>query len=95
MKLITKDGKKLYPLCGWERCEHIIDTYYTSCLNDRDDAFFEDRLDDYERLDKKCDRVSYLYDVFEANVYDNIVYAPYPEYGELKNIITGYDVRHN
>lgn len=87
MAIITKNGIKLYPVGNWQKNQHKLYNYHDKMSikaheEDTDEAW--DTLYESEKL----------LDVFNTNVYDGIVYAPYKDYCKLKDIIGYYDLTH-
>ena len=84
----NKEGKKLYPVCSWERNQHKL-------YNASDRAriwWFES---DYsEEAMKECDEIDRLIEVFDNYIIDGIVYAVYEDYIKIKDYIAAYDARH-
>ena len=88
----TRDGTKLYPVCNWERNQHKIDVAYTKSLNRLYDA-----RETGEGIDKAEEQVARMEEArkwIDNVMQDGIVYAPYPIYRLLKDIIGAYDITH-
>lgn len=87
-----KDGRKLYPVCRWSANQHKVDAAYTKALIRRDTAYETGfGIDDAESHLKLMEQAREWID----NVgKDGIVYAPYPMYKVLKDIIGYYDLTH-
>lgn len=87
---IYKDsnGKKLYPVCGFQKNQHKFDYWYTKAMNkwyenpDDDDAW-EDR----ERKERWMECATCF-------VFDGLIYAPWELYNEMKEAIVCYDLCH-
>lgn len=90
MALITKNGKKLYPIGKFTTYQHVFYNY-----NDR----MYNKMYDEEHSEEACeayDESERLLDVFNTNPQDanGIVYVEYNDYKVMKDIIGGYAVRH-
>lgn len=84
----NKDGKKLYPVCNWERNQHKVynahDRAVVRCIEEGYSNESRDWLDKVERA----------MDVIDCNIYNGTVYATWEDGQILKDIICGYDARH-
>ena len=83
------EGKKMYPVCSWEKNQHKIynanDRVRVLCCENRP------LTDEEHRWIEKVDRAM---EVIDSHVYDGIVYATWEDGQILKDIIYGYNARH-
>lgn len=87
------DGKKLYPVCSWEKNQHKL---YNA--NDRAQLALYDAQDanDLDAMDKAYDeieRVQNALDVFDRFVIEGIVYATWEDGLVIKDIVWAYNAR--
>ena len=80
-----KTGKKLYPVCSWEKNQHKLYNAHDRIMN----AIHEGKADwdDLERLQKAMN-------IFESHVINGIVYATYEDGLLVKDYIWAYNARH-
>ena len=95
MKLrYDKDGKKMYPVCSWEKNQHKLynaNDRLWNALYDAQDAGDWDRVG---TLQERIGELQNALSVFDSYVYDGIVYAPYKVGMIIKNYIWAYNARH-
>ena len=91
-------GEKLYPVCSWEKNQHKMYNALDRAHNYATDLY-ENRNATSEQIDKAEDwihEVERLLEVFNSHVASNgLVYATYMDGKKIKNIIIGYDCRHD
>lgn len=80
-----KTGKKLYPVCSWEKNQHKLYNAYDRIMNAISEG--KGNFDELERVEKALS-------AFDAHVKDGIVYATYEDGLLIKNYVWGYDARH-
>ena len=80
-----KTGKKLYPVCSWEKNQHKLYNAHDRIMN----AIYEGKAD-YDALD----RIERAISAFDAYVIDGIVYATYEDGKLIKDYVWAYDLRH-
>ena len=80
-----KTGKKLYPVCSWEKNQHKLYNAHDRIMNAI--AIGEADWDVLERLEKAMG-------AFEAHVINGIVYATYEDSLLIKDYIWAYNARH-
>lgn len=80
-----KTGKKLYPVCSWEKNQHKLYNAHDRIMN----AIYEGKAD-YDALD----RIERAMSAFDAYVIDGIVYATYEDGKLIKDYVWAYDLRH-
>ena len=86
MKLYrNEEGKKLYPVCSWEKNQHKL---YNA--HDRIMLAIYDGKADWDDLD----RIEKAMGAFEAHVIGGMVYATYEDSQLIKDYIGAYDIRH-
>lgn len=86
MKLYkNKEGKKLYPVCSWEKNQHKL---YNA--HDRIIVAVYDGKADFEELEK----IQKAMDAFDSCVIDGMVYATYEDGLLIKDYIWAYNARH-
>lgn len=87
--VITRDGEKLYPVCGWEKNQHKMFNYNDKMYNYMVESDYGDaEVDAFEESER-------LLDVFNGGVRsDGLVYAVYGDYKKIKDIIGYYDMTH-
>ena len=87
-------GKKLYPVCSWEKNQHKL---YNA--NDRVwVAIYEDRERGGKNLDKlyeDLEKIQKAMEAFEAHVINGLVYATWDDGKLIKDYVLAYDVRHD
>ena len=83
----NKDGKKLYPVCSWERHQHKVYTAHDKMMVMMARAKDKPLTDDERRW---CNKVDVAYDSFDAHVREGIVYATWEEGCAIKDIIYGW-----
>lgn len=81
-------GKKLYPVCGFQRSQHKIFNAHDRAFTWVYDTEYRDEraLAELERVEKAMEWVHCI--------YDGLIYAPYDVYLIMKDIIAAYDARH-
>ncbi|AVM69729.1 hypothetical protein C3V36_11060 [Lachnospiraceae bacterium oral taxon 500] len=90
MKLYKdKQGRKLYPVCGWEKNQHKIYNAHDRAMNR---LYDEDYSEDAQ---KEVTRVERALEAFDRYVIQGIVYATYEESCLIKDIVGAYDIRHD
>lgn len=78
-------GKKLYPVCSWEKNQHKLYNAHDRLMN----AMYEGKVD-FDALE----RVEKAMSAFDAHVIDGIVYATYEDSLLIKDYVGAYDARH-
>lgn len=80
-----KTGKKLYPVCSWEKNQHKLYNAHDRIMN----AISEGKgdFDALERIEKAMS-------AFDAHVKDGIVYATYEDSLLIKDYVGAYNARH-
>ena len=86
MKLYrNKEGKKLYPVCSWEKNQHkLYNAHDRVCV-----AIYEGEAD-YDDLAK----VEEAMGAFERYVINGLVYATYEMGKIIKDYVWAYNARH-
>ena len=91
-------GKKLYPVCSWEKNQHKLYNALDRAHNAVSDLL-EDKQATTEQIDKADDwveEVERLIGIFDSHVAPNgVVYATWEDGQKIKNVIYGYDCRHD
>ena len=90
----NKDGKKMYPVCSWERNQHKIYNAHERAWNRRHEAYMNGTPEEIEEAKRQYDYVDIAYDAFDSCVRGGIVYATWEEGKVIKDLIAGYDFRH-
>ena len=86
MKLYrNEEGKKLYPVCSWEKNQHKL---YNA--HDRIMLAIYDGKADWDDLD----RIEKAMGAFEAHVIGGMVYATYEDSLLIKDYVWAYNARH-
>lgn len=88
MAQIYKDkqtGKKLYPVCGWERNQHKL---YNA--HDRISVAVLNGKAPYSELD----RIERAMSAFESHVINGLVYATWEDGQLIKSYVGAYNARH-
>ena len=80
-----KTGKKLYPVCSWEKNQHKLYNAHDRIMN----AIHEGKAD-YDALD----RIERAMSAFDAYVIDGIVYATWEDGRLIKDYVWAYNARH-
>jgi hypothetical protein len=95
MKLYRdKQGRKLYPVCNWEKNQHKLYNAHDRAYNRRWEA--EER-GDYDMADKanaEIETIEHLLDIFDSQVVNGIVFATWEDRNKIKDYTVAYDVRH-
>lgn len=96
MKIIIRDGKKLYPTARWETSAHKIEYFLEKCYVKLESWYFtgqEISRSEEEYLEK---RIKYLEDLVSRYnpEQDGFVYLPYSDYKEVREMIAKYDMKH-
>ena len=90
----NKDGKKMYPVCNWEKNQHKIYNAHERAWVRRNEAYMHGTSEELEEAQKAYDYAMIAYDAFDACVRDGIVYATWEDGRVIKDLIAGYDFRH-
>ena len=90
----NKEGKKMYPVCSWERNQHKIYNAHERAWNRRYQAYESGDPEEIEKAQKHYDYVEIAYDAIDCNIHDGIVYATWDVAKVIKDLIGGYDIRH-
>ena len=86
--LRTKDGKKLYAVCRWESNQHKIYNAYDRAMIRCYEEGTEEAFKHREKIETALKWIDNVKD-------DGLVYAPWEEYKLIKELIGGYDLRHD
>lgn len=80
----NKEGKKLYPVCSWERNQHkLYNAHDRAMLNLYEGGSYEE----VERIERAmC--------AFDAHVIGGIVYATWEDSNIIKDYVWAYNARH-
>ena len=81
----NKEGKKLYPVCSWEKNQHKLYNAHDRIML----AIYDGELEW-----DAADRIEKAMGAFEANVIGGIVYATYEDSLLIKDYIWAYNARH-
>lgn len=84
----NSEGKKMYPVCSWERCQHKIYTEHDRAVVR---VINENHSEESVEWSIKVDEAMALID---RNIIDGIVYATWEDGKILKEVLRGYDERH-
>ena len=88
----NSDGKKMYPVCSWERNQHKLynanDRIRVAIIEAREAG--EDTSDLYESLD----RLERAMDAFESHVIEGTVYATWADRNLIMEFVAAYNARH-
>lgn len=86
MKLYkNKEGKKMYPVCNWEKNQHKLYNAYDRIVVAVYDGKAE--CDELEKIQKALD-------AFNSFVVNGMVYATYEDGLLIKDYIWAYNARH-
>lgn len=86
----TKENKKMYPVGKWVIYQHVFYNYNDICYNEMYDK------DHTDESIEKFERSQEILEKWDSNPrHNNIVYAYYEDYKEMKDIIGAYAWRHN
>ena len=88
------EGKKLYPVCNWERNQHKIYNAYERAWVRQYEARNGGTDKELAEADKAYEYAMIAYNAFDACVMGGIVYATWEEGKVIKDLIAGYDFRH-
>ena len=80
----NKEGKKLYPVCSWEKNQHKLYNAHDRIMV----AYYENEAE-YEEVE----RVDEALAAFDRYVIDGIVYATWEEGQLIKDYIWAYNAR--
>lgn len=88
MKTYRDDkGRKLYPVCGFQKNQHKFDYWHTKALN----RWYDDHSDkNYDELEKT---ESWML-CATTYIFNGLIYAPWEHYNEMKEAIVAYDLNH-
>lgn len=90
-------GKKLYPVCSWEKNQHKLYNAIDRAHN-RVSDLYEDKNASYEEIDKAEEwvtEIERLTSIFDSHVAPNgIVYALWEDGQKIKDVIWAYNARH-
>jgi hypothetical protein len=90
-------GKKLYPVCSWEKNQHKLYNAIDRAHNAVSDLL-EDKNASYEDIDKAEEwvtEIERLTSIFDSHVAPNgIVYALWEDAQKIKDVIWAYNARH-
>ena len=81
----NREGKKLYPVCSWEKNQHKL---YNA--HDRIMVAYYDNEVSYEEVE----RVEEALAAFDRYVINGIVYATWEEGQLIKDYVWAYNARH-
>lgn len=81
----NKDGKKLYPVCSWEKNQHKLYNAHDRIMN----AYTEGKIE-YEYVEK----IEKAMNIFDSCVINGIVYATWEDRNLMIDYISAYDARH-
>lgn len=93
MAIIEKWGRKYYPCCNWENCQHKVYTEYERSLNILDE---EENLtaEEINKANEWHKIVMIAMNNIDSLVIKGIAYAPFPEFKAIKAVINNYDDRN-
>ena len=80
-------GKKMYPVCSWEKNQHKMYNALDRAHNWFDDTHSDEAFDWLERVEE-------LVSKFDSQIVDRTVYMIWEDLQTTKDIIGGYDARH-
>lgn len=80
-----KTGKKMYPVCSWEKNQHKLYNAHDRVMN----AIAEGKADygDQEKVEQAMG-------AFEAHVIDGVVFATWDDRNLIMDYIFAYNARH-
>ena len=81
----NKEGKKLYPVCSWEKNQHKLYNAHDRIMN----AYTEGEIE-YEYVEK----IEKAMSIFDSCVIDGIVYATWEDRNLMLDYIAAYNARH-
>lgn len=81
----NKEGKKLYPVCSWEKNQHKLYNAHDRVMNAYTDNEVE--FDVVEKVEKAMW-------AFEAHVINGTVFATWEDRNLIMDYIFAYDARH-
>ena len=88
----NKEGKKLYPVCSWEKNQHKLynanDRVWCAIYDAREAGEDTDKL--YDALEK----VQQAMGAFESHVINGLVYATWEDRNLIMDYIFAYNARH-
>lgn len=91
MKLYRdQEGKKLYPVCGWEENQHKLYNAHDRILNricEMQEAGQEPPYEEQEKVERAMQ-------AFDSHVINGLVYATYEDACIIKDYVWAYDARH-
>lgn len=83
----NSQGKKLYPVCVWEKNQHkLYNAYDRAYLALYDEGYTDEAAAELERVEKAMS-------AFDAHVIGGMVYATWEDGKVIKDIIGAYNVR--
>lgn len=81
----NKQGKKMYPVCSWEKNQHKLFNAHDRIMNEYTAGEVE-----YDVVEK----VEQAMGAFEAHVIDGTVYATWEDRNLIMDYIFAYNARH-
>lgn len=81
-------GEKMYPVCSWERYQHVLYNAHDRAMNYCTESNWCD-----DAVAKK-NRVEMAIAAFESCIIDGIVYATYKDWSLIHDYINMYRARH-
>ena len=85
----NKEGKKMYPVCSWEKNQHKV---YTE--HDRAMVLMATPKEMSEEEHEWVEKVDRAMEMIDRNIIEGIVYATWEDGLVLKDVIWGYNARH-
>lgn len=96
MKVITRNGKKLYPTARWETSAHKIEYFLEKCYVRLESWYFtgkEISAKEESYLERRIEYLENLVSRYNPEE-DGFVYLPYIDYKQVREMINVYDARH-
>lgn len=85
-------GKKLYPVCNWEKNQHKLynanDRIWVEIYEARENG------EDTEKLYESLERLQRAMDAFERHIINGMVYATWEDGLLIKDYVWAYNARH-
>ena len=82
----NKEGKKLYPVCSWEKNQHKLYNASDRARIRWFDTYSDEASDEVDKIDR-------LIEIFDSQIVDGIVYATYQDRCDILDVINAYNCR--
>lgn len=89
------DGKKLYPVCSWEKNQHKLYNAHDRAMIYIYDARQSGDLEELDKAEAELDRIDNAMSAFDFGIQiDGVVWATWEDSKIIKDITWAYNARH-